>query len=73
MGTGTEAKTQRNERLAIDYLAKGEDGVYKFSLEELVAKYEISKTRILIILGNMGIKAQRGGIKYYNEKIRGDK
>lgn len=70
MGQGTQAKTQRNLELKADYLKTHSNGVYVFSLEDLQRKYDLTNQRIYAILRSLGIHSKRGGIQYYNKKIR---
>lgn len=70
MGERTATKSARNKQLAADYQEKNADGTYKVGIDELMIKYDLSQQRIYAILKSMGIPSERGGIAYYNTKIR---
>lgn len=71
MGKVPEPETERNEKLAVDYLLEDEFGGWRYTIKQLGVKYArkdangsevpLTAARIHQILNKMGIKKNRRG------------
>lgn len=59
MGQGTQVKSARNEQLINDYQETNSDGTRKYTVTQLVQKYDISPARIYTILKSYNVVIDR--------------